>query len=150
MQRTAEILISAGTALLAVIFYGVGNYTQTINPDDPGPGFFPRTLAVLLLIFSLTQVILSWLKKREERGERKTIAEAGDFSYRMFFGTLLLSVLYGFFFDKVSYLVNTTCFLVAMMLLGGVRKWTILVSVALCYSAATYYLFGKVLMVALK
>jgi putative tricarboxylic transport membrane protein len=68
----------------------------------------------------------------------------------MFFGTLLLSVLYGFVFDKVSYLVTTTCFLVAMMLLGGVRKWTILVSVALSYSVATYYLFGKVLMVALK
>lgn len=150
MQRTAEILISAGTALLAVIFYGVGNYTQTINPDDPGPGFFPRTLCVLLLIFSLTQVILSWLKKRDERGKGKAIAETGGFSYRMFFGTLLLSILYGLVFDKVSYLVTTTCFLVAMMLLGGVRKWTILLSVALSYSVATYYLFGKVLMVALK
>jgi putative tricarboxylic transport membrane protein len=150
MQRTAEILISAGAALLAVIFYGVGNYTQTINPDDPGPGFFPRTLSVLLLIFSLTQVILSWRKKRDERGQGKATAETSGFSYRMFFGTLLLSVLYGFFFDKVSYLVTTTCFLLAMMLLGGVRKWTILLSVALSYSVATYYLFGKVLMVALK
>ncbi len=150
MQRTAEILISAGMAVLAAVFYFLGAYTQTVNPDDPGPGLFPRTLSLLLFSAALVQIILSWRKKAEPYENGKAVAESGDFSWRVFVGTILLSVLYGFVFDKASYLITTTCFLLAMMLLGGVRKWYVLVCVAIGYSVATYYLFGRVLMVPLK
>jgi putative tricarboxylic transport membrane protein len=150
VQTTAEILISAGMALLAVLFYTLGNFTQSVNPDDPGPGFYPRTLSLLLFIAALAQIVLSWRKKRESHEKVKEVAEGSGFSYRVFIGTMLLSVVYGFVFDKVSYLVTTTCFLLAMMLLGGVRKWHVLLSVAISYSVATYLLFGHVLMVQLK
>jgi putative tricarboxylic transport membrane protein len=150
VQRTAEILISAGMALLAAVFYFLGTFTQSVNPDDPGPGFYPRTLSLLLFVVALVQILLSWRKKGEPHENRKGGAERGDFSWRMFIGTMLLSILYGFVFDKVSYLVTTTCFLLAMMLLGGVRKWHVLLCVAAGYSVATYYLFGQVLMVPLK
>jgi hypothetical protein len=150
VQTTAEILISAGMALLAVVFYALGNFTQSVNPDDPGPGFYPRTLSVLLFIVALVQIVLSWRKKREPHKKGKEAEEKSNFSYRVFIGTLLLSILYGFVFDKASYLVTTTCFLLAMMLLGGVRKWHVLLCVAISYSVATYYLFGHVLMVQLK
>lgn len=150
MARISEMLISAGMALLALVFYILGNYTQHVNPDDPGPGFYPRTLAVLLLVFSVAQFVVSWRNKgetieREERGEGE-----GRFSARLFLGTLLLAVIYGLVFDKLDYLITTTCFLVAMMLLGGVRKWYLLLSVAIGYSVVTHYLFGQVLMVPLK
>jgi putative tricarboxylic transport membrane protein len=150
VQTTAEILISAGMALLAVLLYTLGNFTQSVNPDDPGPGFYPRTLSLLLFIAALAQIGLSWRKKRESHEKFREVAEGSGFSYRVFIGTMLLSVLYGFVFDKVSYLVTTTCFLLAMMLLGGVRKWHVLLSVAISYSVATYFLFGHVLMVQLK
>jgi putative tricarboxylic transport membrane protein len=150
VQRTAEIVISAGMAVLAVVFYSLGTFTQSVNPDDPGPGFYPRTLSLLLFIVALVQVVLSWRKKGEPSGNGNGVAEGRGFSWRVFIGTLLLSVLYGFVFDKVSYLVTTTCFLLAMMLVGGVRKWHVLLCVAIGYSVATYYLFGHVLMVPLK
>jgi cell division protein FtsW (lipid II flippase) len=137
-------------ALLAVVFYTFGTFTQSINPDDPGPGFYPRTLSVLLFIVALAQIVLSWRKKVEPHEKGKEVAERGGFSWRVFIGTMLLSVLYGFVFDKASYLVTTTCFLLAMMILGGVRKWYVLLCVAIGYSMATYYLFGQVLMVPLK
>jgi hypothetical protein len=57
--------------------------------------------------------------------------------------------LYVGLFDKASYLVTTTAFLLALMLLGGVRRWFILLGVALLYSLSTYYVFGKILMVQL-
>jgi hypothetical protein len=150
VQTTAEILISAGMALLAIFFYALGNFTQSVNPDDPGPGFYPRTLSLLLLLAALAQIVLSWRKKRQSHKTGEEVAEKSGFSYRVFIGTMLFSVLYGFIFDKASYLVTTTCFLLAMMLLGGVRKWHVLLSVAISYSVATYYLFGYVLMVQLK
>lgn len=150
MQTTAEILIAAGVALLAIVFYALGSFTQSVNPDDPGPGFYPRTLSLLLFIAALAQIVLSWRKKRGSHKKGKEVEERSSFSYRVFIGTMLLSVLYGFVFDKVSYLVTTTCFLLAMMLLGGVRKWHVLLCVAISYSVATYYLFGHVLTVQLK
>ncbi|MHB8773291.1 MAG: tripartite tricarboxylate transporter TctB family protein [Syntrophales bacterium] len=150
MQRRAEIAISAGMALLAVLFYSLGAFTQSVNPDDPGPGLFPRTLSFLLFIAALAQIVLSWRKKAEPADSENRETEGSAFSWRVFAGTMALSVLYGFVFDKASYLITTTCFLVAMMLLGGVRKWYVLLCVAVGYSAATYYLFGRVLMVPLK
>jgi hypothetical protein len=147
---TAEILIAAGMALLSALFYILGNFTQSVNPDDPGPGFYPRTLSALLFIVALAQIVLSWRKKRQSHKAGEAVAEKNGFSYPVFFGTVLLSVLYGLVFDKVSYLVTTTAFLLAMMLLGGVRKWRVLLGVAVSYSVTTYYLFGHVLMVQLK
>jgi len=143
-------MFAAGMAVLAILFYALGNFTQSVNPDDPGPGFYPRTLSVLLFIVALVQIVLSWRKKRESRNKGETVAGTAGFSYRVFIGTLLFSVLYGFVFNKASYLVTTTAFLLAMMLLGGVRKWHVLLGVAIIYSVATYYLFGHVLMVQLK
>jgi tripartite tricarboxylate transporter TctB family protein len=64
-------------------------------------------------------------------------------------GTLALSLLYVGVFDKVNYLLTTPTFLLGLMLLGGVRRWGVLLGVALCYTLATYYLFGKLLMVPL-
>lgn len=150
MQTTAEIAISAGMAVLAVVFYLLGNFTQSVNPDDPGPGFYPRALSLLLLIASLVQIAVSLWKKRKTDKKEETDAGGRHFSYRLFIGTVLLSVLYGFVFDKASYLITTTAFLLGMMLLGGVRKWHVLLGVAVGYSVATYYLFGQVLMVQLK
>ena len=137
-------------ALLAIVFYIRGNFTQTVNPDDPGPGFFPRSLCVLLFAAALTQGVVSWCKKRKKGKTVQAVAEEGRFPLLMLSGTMIFSILYGLVFDKVSYLVTTPCFLVAMMLLGGVRKWYVLLCVAVGYSVATYYLFGKVLMVPLK
>ena len=148
-MRRGEIIISAGMALLAIIFYGLATFTQDINPDDPGPAFYPRILSVLLFAFCFAQIILSWREKKEE--QHKEAEEATKRSPRkLFLGTLLLSVGYGVVFNKVSYLLTTTCFLMAMMLLGGVRKWLILLGVAICYTVTTYFLFGQVLMVPLK
>ena len=89
-------------------------------------------------------------KARRARGEKNDRGNGWFFLSYVFRHTVFERPLRLRFFDKVSYLVTTTCFFVAMMLLGGVRKWTILLSVASGYSVATYYLFGKVLMVALK
>jgi putative tricarboxylic transport membrane protein len=151
VKRISEMLISGGMALLALVFFIMGNFAQNVNPDDPGPGFYPRMLAVLLFIFSMAQVLVSWRQKRAELAcEKKEEEEAGRFSYQLFFGTLLLAVIYGLVFDKVNYLITTTCFLLAMMFLAGVRKWYVLLCVAAGYSIATQYLFGQVLMVPLK
>ena len=149
-KRWGELGISVGMALLAVAFYSLATFRQDINPIDPGPAVYPRVVSLLLFMFSAVQVYLSWKRKGSlEEGQGAAVRQAAGQAYKYSLGTLALSILYVGFFDKANYLVTTTGFLLALMLLGGVRKWLVLLGVALCYSLATYYVFGQILMVPL-
>ncbi len=148
--RWGELGISVGMALLAVAFYSLATFKQDINPIDPGPALYPRVVSILLFVVSAAQVFLSWKRKDFfKEGQRVTARQAASQTYKYSLGTLALGILYVGFFDKASYLVTTTVFLLALMFLGGVRRWLVLLGVALCYSLATYYVFGQILMVPL-
>jgi hypothetical protein len=150
IKRWGEVGISTGMALLAVAFYSLATFRQDINPIDPGPAVYPRVVSLLLFVFSAVQLLLSW-KERDslKEGQGAPAGHTTGHAYKFSLGTLALSILYVVFFDKANYLLTTTAFLLALMFLGGVRKWLVLLGVALCYSLATYYVFGKILMVPL-
>lgn len=143
-MRSGEIGISAGMATLAVVFYALASFQQEINPVDPGPAFYPRLVSLLLFAFAAAQLILSWRSKKVKEPPKEPVS-----LLLSILGTLVLSVVYILAFAKASYLITTTIFLIALMLVGGVRKWLVLLSVAAGYSLATYYLFGQVLKVPL-
>ncbi len=149
-MRWGELLISVGMAVLAAVFYILATFTQTINPADPGPAFYPRIVSLLLLIASLAQAVRAWRSGRAPAGEPLPArgAWAGGAS-RHVLGTLLLSVVYVSLFDKVPYAIGAAGFLLAVMLLAGVRHWPVLCGAALGYAALTYYVFGYVLTVPL-
>ena len=147
-MRWGELGISVWTAMVAIGFYGLATFKQEVNPIDPGPAFYPRLVSVLLLLFSVVQILRSWKGRDRSQpvdGEPNRLWTRATLKFSL--GTLTLSILYVGVFDKVSYLVTTPAFLLALMLLGGVRKWVVLFGVALCYTLATYYLFGRLLMV---
>jgi hypothetical protein len=143
-----EIGISVGMALLALTFYSLATFTQNINPVDPGPAFYPKLVSLLLLGFAVAQLLRTW---RGGRGAARGtgVSEADRMAVRYSLGTLALSVAFVALFTEVPYLVSTTGFLVALMLLTGVRRWLVLGGAALGYALVTYYLFGQLLMVPL-
>jgi putative tricarboxylic transport membrane protein len=146
--RWGELFVCVWMALVAIGFYGLATFKQEVNPIDPGPAFYPRLVSLLLLVFSSVQIFRSW-KGRDRSpsadGEPKRLWGGATLKFSL--GTLVLSLIYVGVFDKMSYLVTTPTFLLALMLLGGVRRWRVLLGVALCYTLATYYLFGRLLMV---
>jgi hypothetical protein len=147
-MRLGELVISVWMALVAIGFYGLATFKQEVNPIDPGPAFYPRLVSVLLLLFSAVQILRSWKgrdRSQSADGEPKRLWTRATLKFSL--GTLVLSILYVGVFDKFSYLVTTPIFLLALMLLGGVRRWMMLFGVAVCYTLTTYYLFGQLLMV---
>jgi hypothetical protein len=137
-------------AALAILFFRLATFSQQINPVDPGPAFYPRLISALLLVAATAQMIRTW-REGAARGQgdssrRGTWASAAS---RYSLGTLGLSILYVSVFNKAPYLVTTTAFLLALMALAGVRRWTILCGAALGYALVTYYVFGQILMVPL-
>lgn len=142
-MRWGELLIGGGMGLLAVAFYALASFRQDINPADPGPAFYPKLVSLLLLAFSIVVVVQALRDRRGAEG-RQFLSGPGA---RYTVGTLGLSALYLTSFDKASYLATTPAFLIAVMVLAGVRRWPVLASVAVVYTLATYYLFGWLLMV---
>jgi len=145
--RWGEMLISVGMAIVAATFYGLATFKQTINPVDPGPAFYPRIVSLLLLVAAVAQAVRTWRSACALAGEprRPGTAWTGAAS-RYVLGTLLLSVVYVFLFDKIPYVVGAVGFLSAVMLLAGVRRWLVLCGAAFGYAVVTYYVFGYVLM----
>jgi putative tricarboxylic transport membrane protein len=148
--RWGEMAISAGMAVMAAMFYVLATFTQNINPVDPGPAFYPRIVSLLLFVAALVQVVCAWREGRARsggsRGVGGTRASGGS---RYVLSTLALSVVYVALFDKIPYLIGASVFLLALMVLGGVRRWFVLCGAALGYALTTYYIFGTVLMVPL-
>lgn len=149
-MRWGEMAISVGMAVVASMFYALATFTQNINPVDPGPAFYPRVVSALLCVAALAQVARSWREGRARSAEmgRGGGARSGS-APRYVFGTLILSVVYVALFDKIPYFVGAMGFLLALMVLAGVRRWLVLGGAALGYAAMTYYVFGQVLMVPL-
>lgn len=145
-MRWGELAIGLGMALLAAAFYGLATFTQDINPVDPGPAFYPKLVSLLLFAAATAQVFRTWREGRRARGPARGW---GGRATRYSLGTLGLSVLYVALFNQGPYLVTTTAFLLALMLLAGVRRWVLLGGAALGYALVTYYVFGQVLMVPL-
>lgn len=148
-MRRGEMVISAGVALLAIVFFRLATFTQTVNPVDPGPALYPRVVSALLLVFALLQITICWSGKGQPKDVPRETGGRAAAVHKYSLGTLVLSIVYVGIFDRASYLATTTGFLLALMFLGGVRHWLVLCGVAIAYALVTYYVFGQLLMVPL-
>jgi len=146
--RWGEIGISVGMAAVALAFYGLATFRQDINPVDPGPAFYPRLVSVLLLGFAALQLWVSWRAGGPDPPAARP-GEPGRAPYRYSLGTCAASVAYVALFDQLDYLGSAVLLLGGLMLLGGVRRWPVLVGVPAGYAILTYLLFGRILMVPL-
>src|SRR5512136_2261230 len=104
-MRWGEVGISVGMALLAIAFYGLARFTQTVNPVDPGPALYPRVVSVLLFVFAALQILLSWGRKAQPKQTNREAEAHATAAYKYSLGTLVLSVVYVGIFDRASYLV---------------------------------------------
>jgi putative tricarboxylic transport membrane protein len=108
----------------------------------PGAGFFPLLLGVLLGILALALLGMSLLGGAD--GAIRVGATRPEILSLI--GTMFASV---WLFERAGYLLTMALFLGVTMKGLGKTGWTVAVVVALIGSAASYLLFGHVLMIAL-
>mgnify|MGYP000996658914 CR=1 FL=1 len=148
-----EIAVSTGMFLLALAFYVMADFKQQINPIDPGPAFFPKLTAAFTMILCMGHIISTIIK--DKKGSNKKEKDSGeskaDLKLLLLYvlGSLALTVIYIALFEHVNYIILTMAFLLALMFLLGVRKWSTLLSVSFLYAVISYYIFAKVLLVPL-
>lgn len=133
--------VAAG--LLIALAVGVFAYTYTfptgVQPEDPGVTAFPRMVAVLIGVLAL--VLLA------RPGEGESLPRGWP-ALRVV-ATLLLLCVYAVVLDSLGFVITTVLFLLAELLLIGVRRPVLLVLVPLGVGVGLFYLFRVFLEVPL-
>lgn len=135
-DRVAALLLLA----LAVFVFA---YTFTFPPPtqelDPGVAALPRIIAVLIGVLALVPLV------RPEGGEE---LPRGGAALRVV-GTVALLSVYALVLDSVGFVFTTIAFLLAELLLIGVRRPLTLIFVSVGVSLGLFYLFRVLLEVSL-
>jgi putative tricarboxylic transport membrane protein len=149
-KNAGEIGITIALGIIALTFYLLATFKQTVNPMDPGPSLFPRLLSVLLLLLCVGQLAVSFRKKPQPKTENDAESSLPNKVVLLYvFGALALTIVYVYVFTDIVYPVTTAIYLFALMYLLGIRKWHVLILVSTLYTAITFYLYGEVLMIPL-
>lgn len=138
--RTGNIV----AAVLALIV-GVTVFTQTAGLDesgassDPGAAGYPRLIAGILIVMAVLLAL--------QRGTGDALPSRAD-GLRVV-GIVLLLVLYAVTFETIGYIAATALFLVAALLLMGIRQWVPLIVLPVLLSTGLFFLFYNIFGVSL-
>ena len=140
-----EIIISALTVFTAIFFFAESGSFRDLatNQLDIGSRSFPRLIAVLLLLFSIWQIIHSVYRTRQA-GEKISFGNLPT----VITGMILLSI-YILVLKKIGYFYATPVFIFLLQLIQGSRKWIRMITISICFSLFAYLIFVRFLGVAL-
>ena len=112
--------------------YEVGRFAQ------PGPGFFPLGLGLLLILLSLT-VIVGELK-RSSLNSQDNPPPISDGWKKVVYTVVILFVA-AFFFEKIGYLLTFFLLILLLMRVAGGQSWKMTLLVAFCSTLGAYLVF---------
>ncbi|MFI7481154.1 tripartite tricarboxylate transporter TctB family protein [Kocuria sp. M1R5S2] len=135
-DRTAAVLL---LALAVFVFVYSGTLPAPVQDLDPGVGYFPRMLAVLIGVLALVPLIRPHAWERFPRG----IVAA------RVVGTAALLCVYALVVEEAGFVITTVAFVLAELFLLGARKPLTLIVMPLAVSLGLFYLFREVLDVPL-
>jgi hypothetical protein len=108
------------------------------TPTQPGPGFYPLGLGILLIFFSL---ILLGQGTRSSQAAKKASPFSVSGGWKRIAYVVLVLLLLTFFFETIGYLL--TFFLLIMLLMAGagLQSWKRILLVAFFSALGVYLVF---------
>ena len=145
-MKKADII--AGLLGLSLSFYIIiqsGKFPED-NVLLLGPSFFPRILAVLMLVMSTTLIITALLGKSARTAEKLDIRDPG---IQRSIITLVVTVIYLLLLKHIGFIINTIVYLMFLMYLLKLRNYLKMVLVSVGVTIAVYYVFRVALNITL-
>ena len=144
MQRIVSIFF-----LILSAAYLVGSLSLPLgSARKPGPGIVPLAIGIFLCFSSLLYFVkVFFLEKKRPEGKGEGF-HLGKDSLRLI-GLLFFLCFYGFFFKILGYMLSTTIFMMGVMALLEMRKWTQILLISILTAGCSYYFFAVVLQVNL-
>lgn len=138
--KQRDRLVASILIVFAVVVFA---YTYTFPAPsqalDPGVAAMPRLMLGTIFVLALVPLIRPQECEKLPRGSGVV----------RILGTIVLLLAYAFAIDELGFVISTAVFLVAELLLIGVRHWLPLVAMPLVTSFGLYYLFRAALDVPL-
>jgi putative tricarboxylic transport membrane protein len=107
---------------------------------EPGNGFMPFIMALLMIIFAVLLFIESNGEIRKKRDRKVLIWEQAD--WRRIIQVILILVCYALLLPKLGFLVDTFLMMVVLLKSGEAIKWHWVILVGLIASSITWTIFG--------
>lgn len=145
LAARADLVAGAALLLVALGALVTGGRLAWGTITQPGPGFFPRALAVLLAVLSLA-LLTRGLRHPGADLREQWAGGAGRRRVLLMTATLLGYVL---LVGTAGYLLTTAALFVVMVRWVGGRGWTATLLTGAIGSAGSYLLFGRLLRVEL-
>lgn len=103
-----------------------------------GPSFFPRILAVLMLIMSITLIVIALMGKSAKTAEKLDIRDPG---IQRSIIALVATVIYLLLFKRLGFILDSILYLMFLMYLLKLRNYVQMVLVSIGVSVAVYFIF---------
>ncbi len=110
--------------------YTVGNIVE------PGPGFLPLILGILLIFLALVLLIGARMSSSEGK-----VASSGGGGWKRVSYAVLVLIVTAFFFEKVGYLITFFLLMLLLMIGAGGQSWKRIFVTALCSAVGVYVVF---------
>lgn len=133
-------------ALSILIFVSTAPYHRA-HGNDPGPAFWPRTMAVALSVLSVLMVIEGIVKERKEKSA-DPIGLASPEMRRIYWMILIFAV-FAVVLYYGGFIIASLLFIPAVMRLLGEKKWLKCILVSVIVSGTIYFFFSVLLRVTL-
>jgi putative tricarboxylic transport membrane protein len=109
------------------------------NVHNPGPGFFPFWLGVILVAMAIALFVQTTRGKESERTLRDILEE--DVRWGKVLLVLAALVLYAFLMDYIGFLIVTFLLMILLLRFIEPQPWKIVIGWALAGSVGSYLIF---------
>lgn len=145
-MKKADII--AGLLGLALSFYIIIQSGKF--PEDKvllmGPSFFPRILAVVMLVMATILIISALLGKSAQTAEKFDIRDPG---IQRSIITLAVTVIYLLVLKRIGFIIDTIIYLMFLMYLLKLRNYLQMLLVSVGVTLTVYYIFRVALNITL-
>jgi putative tricarboxylic transport membrane protein len=121
--------------LLGGAYYSTLQLPPSLNPNAPGSAYAPRVYIISGIILCTIIIFNSIKEKTKEKFELNN----------RFYLYVFLSVVYFIAISFIGYYISTILILLSLLLLLGMRKWSSLLLIPVCYSIFVYAVFDLVI-----
>ncbi len=109
------------------------------NVHNPGPGFFPFWLGLIMGAMSIGLIVQTTLAKKDVRTIRNILEE--DVRWGKVLVVLAALILYGLLMDAVGFLIMTFLLMVVLLRFIEPQSWKVVIGWALVGSVGAYLIF---------
>jgi len=137
-MKYSEIIGGIFWLLLGIIFTILATGYQIGSVTQPGPGFLPLGVGLLLIVFSLV-ILGQGLQSLKNLEAVVPFSKPGGLK-KVAYIVLLLLVL-GFFFEETGLLITVFLLLTLSMLVAELKSWKKIIFLGLVTTLGVYILF---------